>query len=105
MTAGTYNFSHLTRAASTSIYTCFVNRKLCRVIEPLDQRLQLVISKGQVRAIDKWRRQQADLPSRSAAIRQLIDAGLSARAKSTPRLPKRMSKPRNTGRAKEHRAL
>jgi hypothetical protein len=44
--------------------------------EPLDQRVQLVISKGQVRAIDEWRRQQPDLPSRSEAIRRLIDAGL-----------------------------
>jgi hypothetical protein len=44
--------------------------------EPLDQRVQLVISKGQVRAIDEWRRQQPDLPSRSEAIRRLIEVGL-----------------------------
>jgi metal-responsive CopG/Arc/MetJ family transcriptional regulator len=46
--------------------------------EPLDQRVQLVISKGQVREIDEWRRQQPDLPSRSEAIRRLIEAGLKA---------------------------
>jgi hypothetical protein len=48
------------------------------VDEPLDQRLQLVISKGQIAAIDDWRRQQSDLPSRSEAIRRLIEAGLKA---------------------------
>jgi len=46
--------------------------------EPLDQRIQLVISRGQVREIDEWRRQQPDLPSRSEAIRRLIEAGLNA---------------------------
>jgi hypothetical protein len=46
--------------------------------EPLDQRIQLVVSKGQVRKIDEWRRQQPDLPSRSEAIRRLIDAGLDS---------------------------
>jgi hypothetical protein len=46
--------------------------------EPLDQRIQLVISKGQVREIDEWRRRQPDLPSRSEAIRRLIEAGLNA---------------------------
>ena len=46
--------------------------------EPLDQRLQLVISKGQVRAVDEWRRVQPDLLSRSEAIRRLIERGLAA---------------------------
>jgi hypothetical protein len=45
--------------------------------EPLDQRVQLVISKGQIRAIDEWRRHQPDLPSRSEAIRRLIEAALA----------------------------
>jgi hypothetical protein len=44
--------------------------------EPLDQRAQLMLSKAQVRAIDEWRRRQPDLPSRSEAIRRLIEAGL-----------------------------
>jgi metal-responsive CopG/Arc/MetJ family transcriptional regulator len=48
------------------------------VAEPLDQRVQLVISRGQVREIDEWRRRQPDLPSRSEAIRRLIEAGLNA---------------------------
>jgi hypothetical protein len=46
--------------------------------EPLDQRIQLVISKGQVGEIDEWRRQQPDLPTRSEAIRRLIEEGLNA---------------------------
>jgi metal-responsive CopG/Arc/MetJ family transcriptional regulator len=48
--------------------------------EPLDQRIQLVISKGQLREIDEWRRLQPDLPSRSEAIRRLIEAGLKSLA-------------------------
>jgi hypothetical protein len=47
-----------------------------RMAEPLDQRVQLVISKGQIRAIDEWRRRQPDLPSRSEAIRRLIESAL-----------------------------
>jgi hypothetical protein len=49
-----------------------------RMAEALDQRVQLVCSKGQIRAIDEWRRRQPDLPSRSGAIRRLIEAGLNA---------------------------
>jgi metal-responsive CopG/Arc/MetJ family transcriptional regulator len=47
--------------------------------EPLDQRIQLVISKGLVRQIDEWRRRQPDLPSRSEAIRRLVEAGLKGK--------------------------
>jgi hypothetical protein len=32
-------------------------------------------------AIDAWRRNQPDMPSRAAAIRQLVDAGLKATKK------------------------
>jgi hypothetical protein len=53
--------------------------------EPLDQRIQLVISKGQVREIDEWRRLQPDLPSRSEAIRRLIEAGLNAEMSNGPK--------------------
>ena len=58
--------------------------------EPLDQRIQLVISRGQVRKIDEWRRAQADLPSRSEAIRRLVEAALHAEARdgSNQREPK-----------------
>ena len=52
--------------------------------EPLDQRLQLVISKGQIGTVDEWRRQQPDLPSRSEAIRRLIELGLGKAPTSGP---------------------
>jgi len=72
--------------------------------EPLDQRLQLVISKGQVRAIDEWRRKQTDLPSRSAAIRRLIETGLNMDAANSPVSPSsgpaRPRKPRSAGKSK-----
>ena len=51
--------------------------------DPLDQRIQLVISQGQVREIDEWRRQQPDLPNRSEAIRRLIETALKG-LKSAP---------------------
>ena len=45
--------------------------------EPLDQRVQIVIGKTQLRAIDDWRRRQDDhLPSRSEAIRTLLRVAL-----------------------------
>jgi hypothetical protein len=48
----------------------------------LDQRLQLVTSKAFVVAVDDWRRKQPDLPSRSEAIRRLVELGLEASAKA-----------------------
>lgn len=39
-------------------------------------RLQMVIAPSQVTEIDAWRKNQEDLPSRSEAIRRLIDLGL-----------------------------
>jgi hypothetical protein len=53
--------------------------------EPLDRRVQIVISTAQVRAIDEWRRRQPDLPSRSAAIRRLIEMGLTVESSSKPK--------------------
>lgn len=40
-------------------------------------RLQMVIAPSQVAAIDAWRKDQPDLPSRSEAIRRLVELGLS----------------------------
>lgn len=42
----------------------------------LDQRIQLVASNEFSQLIDEWRRTQSDLPSRSEAIRRLVDIGL-----------------------------
>jgi hypothetical protein len=35
----------------------------------------------EVAAIDEWRRKQQDLPSRSEAIRRLVELGLKAKSK------------------------
>ena len=45
-------------------------------MEKLDQRIQLVASKQFNELVDAWRRQQADLPSRSEAIRRLVQLGI-----------------------------
>jgi hypothetical protein len=44
-----------------------------------DQRVHLVMSADDVDAIDAWRRIQADVPSRSEAIRRLVALGLAAK--------------------------
>ncbi|MEO1329069.1 MAG: P-II family nitrogen regulator [Pseudomonadota bacterium] len=44
--------------------------------EKLDQRIQLVASKQFNELVDAWRRTQPDLPSRSEAIRRLVQQGL-----------------------------
>jgi hypothetical protein len=41
---------------------------------------QMRVSNEFLRSIDKWRRQQQDRPSRSQAIRQLVELGLKAKA-------------------------
>lgn len=46
-------------------------------MEKLDQRIQLVASKQFNAEVDGWRRRQADLPSRSEAIRRLVHLGLA----------------------------
>ena len=51
--------------------------------ETNDERLNLSLPRSLLRAIDDWRRQQDDIPTRTAAARRLIEAGLRA----TPRQP------------------
>ena len=46
-------------------------------------RLQMVIAPSQVAKIDAWRKAQDGLPSRSEAVRSLVDVGLSAPVLST----------------------
>jgi hypothetical protein len=41
-----------------------------------DQRIPVMMSSEEVAAIDEWRRKNADLPSRSGAIRRLVEIGL-----------------------------
>jgi len=40
------------------------------------ERLQIVAPSSWVRRVEEWRRAQPKIPSRSDAIRQLVDAGL-----------------------------
>ena len=46
--------------------------------EPRDQRVPIMLTASELRNLDEWRRQELDLPSRSEAIRRLIEAGLKA---------------------------
>ncbi len=47
--------------------------------EPKDERLNLSMSRSLLKAIDDWRRQQEDIPTRTDAARRLIDLGLTVK--------------------------
>ena len=49
--------------------------------EPKDQRVPVMMSVSEVKALDAWRRSREDLPSRGEAIRRLIELGLEAAKK------------------------
>src|SRR5258707_1352976 len=51
---------------------------------PKTERFEMRAPTDLLRAVDDWRRQQPDLPSRSEAIRRLIEAGLSKASTATP---------------------
>ncbi len=55
-------------------------------MEKLDQRIQLVASQEFNRSVDDWRRNQADLPSRSEAIRRLVYSGLASEKENAMRM-------------------
>jgi metal-responsive CopG/Arc/MetJ family transcriptional regulator len=46
-----------------------------------DQRLFMRVDQDFLKKIDDWRREQSDLPSRSEAIRRLIEAALQSASK------------------------
>jgi hypothetical protein len=46
-----------------------------------DLRIPVMMAATEVAAIDDWRRRQPDLPSRSEAIRRLVELGLKAKGK------------------------
>lgn len=41
------------------------------------ERLQMRVSREFITAVDDWRRRQPDIPSRSEAIRRLVERGLA----------------------------
>jgi len=43
------------------------------------ERAQMRFSKEFLQAVDDWRRKQADIPSRTEAIRRLVDQALKVR--------------------------
>lgn len=55
-------------------------------MEKLDQRIQLVASKQFNEIVDEWRRDQPDLPSRSEAIRRLVNRGIEAEREAPMRM-------------------
>jgi metal-responsive CopG/Arc/MetJ family transcriptional regulator len=48
------------------------------ISEEHTERLQMRVPRAFVEAVDGWRRQQSDLPSRSEAIRRLVLVGISS---------------------------
>ncbi len=57
---------------------------------PKTERFEMRAPTDLLRSVDDWRRQQPDLPSRSEAIRRLIEAGLKAGDK----IPIRRARPK-----------
>ena len=55
--------------------------------EPKDERLNLSVSRSLLKAIDDWRRQQEDIPTRTGAARRLIEIGLAAQPRKAPGKP------------------
>jgi len=47
-----------------------------------DLRIPVMMAATEVAVIDAWRRKQDDLPSRSEAIRRLVELGLKAKGKT-----------------------
>jgi hypothetical protein len=43
-----------------------------------DQRIAIMLSVSELRALDDWRRQQEDLPSRGEAVRRMLSQALAA---------------------------
>jgi hypothetical protein len=65
-----------------------VRQRMVAKLASAVQRLNLIAPLDWLKRIDAWRRHQPDLPSRSEAIRRLVDLGLEAgerRDKSKPK--------------------
>lgn len=57
-------------------------RRMVAKLASAIQRLNLIVATDWVRRVDAWRRHQPSIPSRSEAIRQLVERGLDAEAKA-----------------------
>jgi hypothetical protein len=53
--------------------------------EEQTERMQMRVSKAFLKIVDDWRRKQPDLPSRSEAIRRLVELGLASAPTPLPR--------------------
>jgi hypothetical protein len=60
--------------------------------EEFPVKFQFAITREMNAAIADWRRQQADLPNRSEAIRRLVEGGLNAREPNTETTTRRPAK-------------
>lgn len=49
--------------------------------EEQTERFQMRVSPKFIKSVDAWRRKQEDLPSRSEAIRRLVEIALKAKGK------------------------
>jgi metal-responsive CopG/Arc/MetJ family transcriptional regulator len=49
--------------------------------DPKDTTLQMRVSQSFLKSVDSWRRKQEDLPSRSEAIRRLVELALKGKQK------------------------
>jgi hypothetical protein len=56
-------------------------RRMVAKLASAVKRLQLIAPVDWLKRIDAWRRHQPNLPSRSEAIRVLVDRGLEAEAR------------------------
>jgi hypothetical protein len=54
-----------------------MSKKAKPLLEPQDERFQMRASASFLREIDEWRRQQSDIPTRTEAIRRLVQQALS----------------------------
>jgi len=51
---------------------------------PKSERVELRVDAEFLARVDEWRRQQPDIPSRSMAIRRLVDGALQAAGARSP---------------------
>lgn len=64
------------------IAACQYNRYKPHMALTHDKLLQMRVSEDFLRLVDDWRRQQPDIPSRSEAIRRLVEIAIATAPKS-----------------------